>query len=474
MLDAAALRSAADAVLGHVGPDVGAAIGHRIDRGVRRRFWALVERQRSFIAESEKWPVEQLERYQVTQLHSVLHHAYDHVPYYRARLDEAGVRPDDVRTIGDLQQLPTLRKRDLQEHLDDLLATTTPPRKRKYHTTGGSTGIPVGFYHDRGRTSALEWAFMTSQWRRVGYRDGDRSAVMRGTPVQHGIWHFDALRNNLLLSSYHMTDDRLPEYLDLLRKFRPKYIQAYPSSITLVARFMRLHDEPPLEGVEAILCGSENLYDWQRAELARAFRCRVFSWYGQSECVCLAGECEHDDRLHIFPQYGVTELVDEEDNVVTEPGQLGEIVATGFLSRVMPLIRYRTADLASYAEGSCHLCGRPYRLFERIEGRLQEFIITAAGRHISMAAINMHTPIFDNVQQFRFFQDTPGVVVFRFIPKPTYTPADETGIRAELAPKLGDDVTLVLERVEEIRPTPRGKHHFLDQRLTPAFGDHRL
>jgi phenylacetate-CoA ligase len=272
------------------------------------------------------------------------------------------------------------------------------------------------------------------------------------------------------MSSYHLTDDRLSLYISKLREFRPQFLRAYPSSATLLARFMREEAEPPIAGLKAILCASENLYEWQRREIEEAFGCRVFNSYGQSERVCLAGECEHDTRLHIFPQYGITELLDEHGDPVDEPGRIGEIVATGFLTRAMPLIRYRTTDVAVFARGTCEACGRPYELFDRVEGRLQEFIVSGSGRYISMTAINMHSPIFDNVHQFRFRQSVPGKVMLSVVPKTAYSAAtDEARIRSELAPKLGPDIVLDLELVEEIPRTPRGKFRFLDQELPGPF-----
>lgn len=438
----------------------------------RYSYWQKVRKWREFLSRSQHWSEDELLSYQWRQVKELLHHAYENIPYYRNLLQEMDARPEDFRDLDDFKKFPTLDKADLQEHLEDLVAVNCPPHSRVYTTTGGSTGIPVGMYLDKDESNAKEWAFMTTLWHRIGYRDGDPSAVLRGAVVSDGqLWELSPFQNWLILSSYHLTEDRLPSYLERLRQFHPKYIQAYPSSIAIVAKFMLEHQEAPVEGIRGILCGSENLYDWQRQQIEEAFQCRVYSWYGQSEKVCLAGECEHSSRLHIFPEYGFTELLDEEGSKIEEPGKVGEIVATGFLSRCMPLIRYRTMDMASYAPGYCELCGRRYRLFERIEGRLQEFIVTATGRYISMAAINMHSPVFDNVRQFRFHQDTPGEVTLRLVPKNSYGEKDEANIRRELAPKLGSDVELTIELVSEIPRTPRGKYRFLDQKLPLRFGD---
>jgi phenylacetate-CoA ligase len=436
----------------------------------RRRFQRTVAAWRDFLAQSEHWSRDELHAYGITQLRDLLRHAYEHVPYYREVFDGLGAQPDDIRGLDDLRSLPTLGKRELQDRQAALVASSVPPEDRVYFTTGGSTGQPVGFFQDPD-TSAKEWAFITTQWERVGFRAGDRAAILRGAALRaERLFERAPFQNALLMSSYHLTEDRLPRYVAKLRQFRPRFLRAYPSAATLVARFMLEQAEPPIEGLEAVLCGSENLYDWQRRQIEEAFSCRVFSWYGQSERVCLAAECEHDTRLHIFPQYGITELLDERGDPITEPGRIGEIVATGFLSRVMPLIRYRTTDVAAFAPGTCEACGRPYDRFERVEGRLQEFIVSRGGRYISMTAINMHSPVFDNVQQFRFRQSVPGKVVLSILPKVSYeSMTDEPRIRYELAPKLGPDVDLDLELVTEIPRTDRGKFRFLDQELPGPF-----
>jgi phenylacetate-CoA ligase len=307
---------------------------------------------------------------------------------------------------------------------------------------------------------------MRAQWRRVGYTEGARSAVLRGNIVERGLWQHDFVNGTLMMSSYSLTLARLPAYVARLRQLKPKYLQAYPSSAAIVARHMLDTGEPPIAGLRAVLCGSETLFPEQRTLIEQAFGARVYSWYGHSEAVALGGECEHDTAIHLFPQYGYVELVDEEGEAVTERGATGEIVATSLHARAMPLIRYRTGDLAVLGAQACERCGRPYQLLERIEGRVQEFVVTSTGRRISMTAINMHSPIFDNVFQFRFAQERPGEVSLRIVPKPSYSPeADDAQITRALMQKLGDDMALRLELVDEIPRGGRGKYRFLDQML---------
>jgi phenylacetate-CoA ligase len=437
-------------------------------RGVRRDFWRRCTRQRRFIRASEQWDEARIAEYQTGRMHALLRHAFDNVPYYRRVMDDLSAEPQDFRTLEDFRAFPTIDKKTLDENLPALVATNFPESARVYTTTGGSTGIPVGFYYDKRSSLAAEQAFIIDQWSRVGYRTSDRTAVIRGTVVGGGrMWRRESRWNRLIVSSYHLADEHIPRIVGRLRSLRPRFIQAYPSSAVLIARHMLDHSLEPIEGVAAILCGSENLYAWQREILEKAFACRVFGWYGPSERVCLAAECESRHELHVYPQYGITELLDPAGRPVAEEETLGEIVATGFHTWSCPLIRYRTMDLASPAPGRCSSCDRPYARLARVEGRVQEFIIGKGSRPVSMTAINMHTSIFDNVSQFRFVQKVPGEIVLKIKPKPTYDPArDEPRIRAELQPKLGKDIALTaLVLVDEIPPTASGKQRFLDQEL---------
>lgn len=444
----------------------------RANRLTKFSFWSRVRKWQNFLRQTQHWSGEQLVEYQWRQMSLLLNHAYQFVPFYQQLFRNLSINPRDIKNIDIWHTLPLLAKSDIQLAGTKLLATNCPPNQRQYLTTGGSTGIPVGIYFDKLESDAMELAFILTLWARVGYHVNARSAILRGAVIGNGrLWQINPLHNQMVLSSYHLTDDNLLHYLDHLHQFRPEFIQAYPSAISMLAKFVLAQRLSPPKSIQAILCGSENLYEWQRKQIEQAFQCRVYSWYGQTEKVCLAGECEHDQRLHIFPEYGYVELIDNAGRVIEEPGQMGEIVATGFLSKAMPLLRYRTMDYAIYAPGYCEKCGRHYRLFERIEGRLQEFIVTANGRYISMTAINMHSPVFDHVNQFRFYQDTPGKVKLYLVRKSTYTENDNMSIQRELAPKLGSDVELTLEFVEEISRTERGKYRFLDQHLPLQFGD---
>lgn len=165
-----------------------------------------------------------------------------------------------------------------------------------------------------------------------------------------------------------------------------------------------------------------------------------------------------------LPQYGLTELVDSEGNEINQEDQTGEIIATGFYNFAMPFIRYRTMDLATHTNQKSP-DGFNFRLFKRIEGRIQELIVTSTGRLISMTAINMHDETFDNVRQFQFYQDTPGKLILKILPNQKFSEKDLQRIYNNLKFKLGDDTSLEIKIVDSIPRTKSGKLRFLEQKL---------
>lgn len=426
------------------------------------------------LRESQYWPKAKLEEYQFFELKKIIKHAYDTVPYYNKQWDIAGFNPNDFKSLEDIKKTPFTTKIIFQENLDQLKSTIYPSERYIYVTTGGSTGIPFGFFDDKYISNDREWAFICRQWERVGYKIGNKSVVLRGGVIpgaDKGIfWQYNKLRRELNLSSYHMSDHNLPLYLEKINEFKAPFIQAYPSAITILADYMRKNSIPPFSFLKGILTGSENIYDWQRKLLEEVFQCRVYSWYGHAEKAVLAGECEKNHDYHIFPEYGYTELLDKNGNEVRQEGEIGEIVATGFNNYVMPFIRYRTMDLGVYTGKKCQ-CGRNYPLLKRIEGRLQELIITGDNRRISMAAINMHDSIFDHIRQFQFYQEKKGEVVFNIVKKETYSEQDTKNIQKNLEQKLGSQMRLYIKFVNNIPRTKSGKFRFLIQKLPVKFND---
>lgn len=443
--------------------NLGQHIYDRIPLGVR--YGKVFREYSKFLDQSQFWSVDQHREHQLHTLQKLISYAYRNVPFYTKLYNEYRIRPEDINTLEDLRHLPTITKDQLRTSLDDLLSRTMSKSNLQYHTTGGSTGKPVGLYWQADRTVPIERAFMRRQWRWVGFEmEKDRSIVLRGRPLSNGRLVETAHGNQLRISTYDLTAANIDMYVDIIRDYAPVAIQAYPSAIHILGQHVLASGGGSFPSLRVILCGSENLYPWQRDIISKAFNCRVYSWYGQSEYVSLAGECEHSSRYHFYSEYGVTEFI-REDGMPAHTGESAEIVATGFNNHAMPLIRYRTEDIARLSTTTACECGRHYPLVDAIEGRLQEMILSKAGSQVSMTALNMHSDVFDNVLQFQFYQDTPGSITLRIVRKPSYSDADEKQIRRELEEKIRNQFDLELEYVTSVETTERGKGRFLIQKL---------
>src|SRR3954470_8700601 len=224
---------------------------------------------------AERWSPEQIQNFQLKQLRMVLHHAANSCPYYQKTFAKAAFRPEAVRELEDLAECPMLQKQELLAHRDELASTAIKERERLYITTGGSTGVPVGFYLHAGVSRPKEQAFLERMWQRAGYKPGMRIAVIRGhttTSQQRGrISQYDATRNWMLFSSSHLTADRLPEYLEQIEKFGPEMLHAYPSSALQLAEYLEKAGQSWRVPLRGLLCGSERLTLPQKRLLERVF-----------------------------------------------------------------------------------------------------------------------------------------------------------------------------------------------------------
>ena len=355
-----------------------------------------------FIKRTEYWNRKKLLRLQAYLLNRILKHAVKHVPFYRRLGIKLSGDP-----FKDLLKFPIVDKETIQSNLKLFISDNISSLKVYKVTTGGTSGRQLKFYLDSA-TYGIEWAFMINLWERVGYRFGDRVISIRGVEFKKAdkgiFWQEQPVYNALELSPFHMSYNNLSKYVKIIKNWKPRFIHGYPSAITILAKYIienRIKDIPK---IRAILLCSEKPYPEQRRIIEKAFNARTFSWYGQSEKVVLAGECEHTTFYHVFPQYGHLELINPRSGeVLEEYNRLGEIVGTSFITRAMPFIRYRTGDLTKLMPIKNCLCGRHYTLIDEVEGRWrQEMIVGKSGTLFSTAAINIHSDVFDKV--LRLFQ----------------------------------------------------------------------
>lgn len=427
-------------------------------------------RQLTLARAAEWWSADQARAYQLSELQRICGLAYQRTPYYRRLFDEAGLHPDSIRSVEDLRRFPTIDRHTLAEHLGEMCAVSPGSPRVDYVSTGGTGGMPLRFYIGADR-SQIEYAYLVAGWRRAGFALGMSLAVLRGGVVparRNGMRHeYDALLRRHLYSSFHMSEAQMHRYLEHLRGIGPCFLHVYPSTGSTLARFIRRAELDPPSNIRGVLCESEVLYPAQRRLIEETFQCRCFSSYGLTEKVALGAQCEYGREYHVWPTYSFVELLDEQGRSVTISGQRGEIVGTGFINTVVPFIRYRTGDYATYVADACQACGRAHMLLGEIRGhRVQEFLVAADGSEISWAALNMHDDTFEQVHRFQFYQSTPGRAILRIVPAPGFTNADRRRVQAHLGVKFDGRLIFAIETVDTIPFSRSGKAIYVDQRIS--------
>ena len=446
-----------------------------------RPFWdsAYFKRYSAWLDNSQWWSKDELENFQLGSLQALVKHAYENVPYYRCVFDQKKLKPQDIASLDDIHKIPLLHREDISTNLEDMVARTYERSKLRITTTGGTTGKPIGVYQDKYTVDANEMVFVLRQWNWAGYELGDRIVTLRGNTILRksarntkAWWDYYPGHNELILSSFEMDDDHLFRYSEMIRKFQPKFIQAYPSSIEIFARFMERNSigHPP---IKAIFCESETLYPEQRKLIESQFRCKIFSGYGMTERAADAVECEQHQGYHVNMEYGILELVDKYDQPITKPGIPGRVVGTGFDTFCMPIIRFVTDDIAEYSLETCR-CGRQLTLVKDFKGRLRELIFSKSGKVMPlMTCLSLHGKSFMKISELKFVQERQGELIVQIA---VATNCSEAEVKAELQHELyqkldPDEFTIEIEVVNHVKRTERGKIGILEQKI-PVTADY--
>ncbi|MCY4732136.1 hypothetical protein KY092_16390 [Natronomonas gomsonensis] len=416
----------------------------------------------SFLKRSETWSRNRLEEYQKEQLRKLLEHAVETVPYYQE------IELTHENPFVDLKKFPVVNKETIRNQKDAFKSEEYSAKNTYEIATGGTSGKPFSFILDDS-TYGEEWAFIMTGWSRIGYSPGDKLISFRGVDYPKAdegkFWNYHPIYNTYEFSPFHLTEDNLDQYLSKIQKIDPDYIHGYASAITKLARLVE-HNRDEFPAICGILAASENIYEAQREIMENTFNTRVFSHYGLSEKVALAAECEESSNYHFYPQYGVTELLNEEGQEV-EVGETGEIVATGFLNHSMPFIRYRTGDYAEKQGINTCSCGREYLIANEIRGREQRerslYIDESNKIPIYFIYFTLHRGSLDNVNSIQFYQKTPGEVTVRIEPDGAPDTVNKEKIIQSLKNKLGCGFEVDIEFVRQIKLTESGKKQLLIQ-----------
>ena len=319
---------------------------------------------------------DELAALQLDRLRAVLHNAWTHVPWQRARIAAAGLHPDSLRGLDDLRRLPFTVKTDLRDHYPFGLFARPLKALARIHASSGTTGKPtvVGYTaDDLGRWADL----MARSMAGVGVRPGDLVHNAYGYGLFTGGLGAHSGAERLGCPVLPISGGGTERQVALLMDFGARVLCATPSYALAIAEVAEQSGvDLRRSGLQIGLFGAEPWSRAMRDEVEARLGLRAYDVYGLSEIMGpgVACECECRNGLHGWEDHFLFELVDPESGALVSDGEAGELVITTLTKEALPMLRYRTRDITRLARQRCD-CGRTHLRILRVTGRNDDMLI---------------------------------------------------------------------------------------------------
>ena len=343
--------------------------------------------------ESECMDRKELEQLQLERLESTLNRVYLNVPFYLKKFDEMGFNPDDLSSLDDLGKLPFTAKSDLRENYPYGLFAVPLREVVRVHASSGTTGVStvVGYT----RNDIKTWSNLVGRVLTAGGVTADDVVQIS---FNYGLFtgafglHYGAERVGA--SVIPMSSGNTKRQIKIMQDFKTTALVSTPSYAMLIADTIReMNIDPNSLSLKWGLFGAEPWSDSMRRELEQKLMIKATDNYGLSEVMGpgVAGECLHQNGLHISEDHFLVEVIDPETLQPVKLGEVGEMVITTLTKEAFPMIRYRTRDLTRLMPETCP-CGRTLRRMSRVMGRTDDMLII---RGVNVFPSQIEAVLFD-------------------------------------------------------------------------------
>ena len=329
-------------------------------------------------AKEETLSRDEIEKIQLERLKKTVKRVYEKVPAYRAKMEEAGVTPEDIVTLKDIQKLPFTTKQDMRDNYPYGLFTVPKKELRRIHASSGTTGKPtvVGYTdHD------LDiWKECVARLAVAGgATDEDVAQICFGYGMFTGALGLHNGLEKVGAAIVPSSTGNTEKQLMYMKDFGSTLLVATPSyamRIAEVAQQIGIDIKKDLQ-IKTLLLGSELMTEAMRKELYKVWGedVNLTQNYGMSELIGpgVSGECLELNGMHINEDHFIAEVIDPNTGEVLAPGEKGELVVTCITKEALPLIRYRTRDITRLMYEPC-ACGRTTARMENLSGRTDDML----------------------------------------------------------------------------------------------------
>ncbi|HDM92583.1 MAG TPA: phenylacetate--CoA ligase family protein [Candidatus Korarchaeota archaeon] len=322
-----------------------------------------------------------------------MRHSYERSKFYRSMFRQQNLTPDDIRGVEDIRKLPLTSPSDLSSDPYSFLCVPFEEVGAIY-TTAGTTGKPKKVFFTKDEIDkSIELGSTLMRAGGLGHGFGPGRAVQIMFAYGRPSWGAGYITQRMIEEAGGLpipaSNSLSPaEQLELMEEFRPIAIVGTASYVYRVTEELSQSVELSELGVRTIALGAETWPERVRQYLEEKWDARVMDQYGLTEATfAVASECSMQDGLHLNEIDLYVEMVDPDTGEPVSPGEEGEVVFTTLSRKAMPLIRYRTGDVAAMIPGECE-CGSPTRRISRIRGRTDDMFTIGTGE-------NMYPSFFD-------------------------------------------------------------------------------
>jgi phenylacetate-CoA ligase len=324
---------------------------------------------------AECMSAQEKEELQLKRLQVVVKRAYENVPYYRQRLDDAGVSPEDIQTLKDIEKIPFTTKSDLRDAYPFGMFAVSTDDIVEIHTTSGTTGKPTVSGYTK---KDLEiWGEVVA--RALSMAHATRKDIVQNC-YGYGLFtgglgvHYGGQKIGCTVIP--ISAGNTQRQIEVIQDFKSTIITCTPSYAMYLAEVLE-REEIPKEDIKlkAGVFGAEMWTEEMRAEIERRLNVSALNIYGLTEIIGpgVAQECMEKSGLHIFDDHFYPEIVDPQTLKTLPEGEKGELVLTTLTREGMPVLRFRTRDITALRQGECD-CGRTHVKMDRITGRSDDML----------------------------------------------------------------------------------------------------
>ena len=326
--------------------------------------------------ELETMTREQIEALQVERLKETVKRCMNN-PFYKARLEKAGVTPESIKSVDDVRRIPFTTKQDLRDTYPFGLASAPLTECVRLHSSSGTTGNPTVILHTQ--KDLDEWANQVARnlWM-VGLRPNDVFQNSSGYGMFTGGLGFQYGAERLGMLTIPAAAGNSLRQIKFMTDFGTTALHAVPSYVTRLYEVMQEQGVDPRKDtkLKVLAIGAEPHSEEQRKRIEKMMGVKAYNSFGMSE-MCGPGvgfECKEQNGLHFWEDYYIVEIVDPETLEPVPDGEIGELVLTSIRREAMPLLRYRTRDLTRVLGRGCP-CGRNHVRLDRMKGRSDDMMV---------------------------------------------------------------------------------------------------